>query len=81
MTSFLLQAKKKTKQKQKKLTDDKGYFKDENFLQIYDDILYKSVFRILHWMKERSEIVLACSSNFLFSVTFTSSNEVHIIPC
>ena len=40
MTSFLLQAKKqnKTKQKQKKLTDDKRYFEEENFLQIYDDI-------------------------------------------
>ena len=28
----------KTKQKQKKLTDDKRYFEEENFLQIYDDI-------------------------------------------
>lgn len=42
MTSFLLQAKKKTKQKtkqkQKQLTDDKGYFEEENVLQIYDDM-------------------------------------------
>ena len=39
MTSFLLQAKKtKKKQNQKQLTDDKRYFEEENFLQIYDDI-------------------------------------------
>ena len=29
---------KKTKQKQKKLTDDKRYFEEESFLQKYDDI-------------------------------------------
>ena len=30
--------KNKTKQNQKQLTDDKGYFEEENFLQIYDDM-------------------------------------------
>ena len=30
--------KQKQKQNQKQLTDDKEYFEEENFLQIYDDI-------------------------------------------